>query len=239
MLGTVSRMADLTGRVALVAGGAGAVGEGIVRALLGAGAQVVVPSRNPDRLAELRTRLGEPAGLHGVIGDIGAPGGADGVAAAAVEQAGRLDAAVAAVGGWWQQSDLVDVTPSEWQRVLENNLTTHFLLLRAVLPRLREEQGSSYQFVIGDSAESPVPGASLSTVTAAAVLGLFRAAAAEEHQVRVNALYLAPVLTRNRPTGPAGWLSAEEVGAYAAWLAGDSGAAVRGQVVRPDKNGPG
>ncbi len=231
-------MAELTGRVALVAGGAGAVGEGIVRALLGAGAQVIVPTRDADRVAALRARLGAPADLHGVVGDIGAPGGAEQVAADAVAQGGRLDAVVAAVGGWWQRSDLVDVDPAEWRRVVEANLTSHFLLIRALLPRLREQDGSSYQMVVGDTAESPVAGASLSTVTAAGVLGLFRAAAAEEQVVRVNALYLAPVLTRNRPTGPAGWLTADEVGAYAAWLAGDAGTGVRGQIVRPDKSGP-
>ncbi len=234
----LTERADLTGRVVLVAGGAGAVGEGIVAAMLGAGAQVVVPSRTADRVAALRTRLGEPAGLHGVVGDVGAPDGAERVAAAALAKGGRLDAVVAAVGGWWQRSDLVDVDPAEWRRVLEASLTTHFLLIRALLPRLREQVGSSYQLVVGDTAESPVPGASLSTVTAAGVLGLFRAAAAEERVVRVNALYLAPVLTRNRPTGPAGWLTAEEVGVYAAWLASDAGAAVRGEIVRPDKSGP-
>jgi NAD(P)-dependent dehydrogenase (short-subunit alcohol dehydrogenase family) len=41
---------DMTGTTALVVGGAGGVGEGVVRALLGAGATVVVGGRDQSRL---------------------------------------------------------------------------------------------------------------------------------------------------------------------------------------------
>jgi len=43
-------MTKLTGKVALVAGGSGGVGEGIVRQLLTDGATVVVPSRSNEKL---------------------------------------------------------------------------------------------------------------------------------------------------------------------------------------------
>ena len=50
-------MSILDGKKALVIGGAGEVGEGIVRQFLNAGATVVVPSRSQIRLDELRQRL--------------------------------------------------------------------------------------------------------------------------------------------------------------------------------------
>jgi len=49
---------DLSGRRVLVPGGTGGVGEGIVRAYLDAGADVVVPTRSEARGAELRAALG-------------------------------------------------------------------------------------------------------------------------------------------------------------------------------------
>ncbi len=232
-------MTDLSGRVAVVAGGAGAIGEGIVRAFLAAGARVVVPSRQAERLAGLRERVGGFGELHGVVCDVGSPGGAEALVAAVVRSVGPLDAVAAAVGGWWQGGPVVDVEPAEWARVLDANLTSHFLLARALVPALRGRPGSSYQMVIGDTADAPVPGASLSTVTAAGVLGLFKALAAEEPAVRIYGLYLGPVVTRARPEGPPEWLTAEEVGTYAAWLASNGGSVeVSGQLLRPPKPGP-
>lgn len=228
-------MTDLSGRVALVAGGAGAIGEGVVRAFLTLGARVVVPSRQAEHLASLRERLGHPHGLHGLVNDIASPGGAELLAAAVAENVGPLDAVVAAVGGWWQDGPLVEVDPSEWTRVLNANLTTHFLLARTLVPSLRDRPNSSYQMVIGDTAESPMAGASLSTVTAAGVLGLLRALSVEEPTVRINGLYLGPVITRSRPKGPPEWLTADEVGDYAAWLATEAAADIRGQLLRPPK----
>jgi 3-oxoacyl-[acyl-carrier protein] reductase len=49
----------LAGRRVLVPGGTGGVGEGVVRAFLAAGADVVVPTRSDARGAELRQALGE------------------------------------------------------------------------------------------------------------------------------------------------------------------------------------
>lgn len=52
-------MAKLSGKIALIAGGTGGVGEGIVRAFLKEGATVVVPSRSSENLEQLRGYLGE------------------------------------------------------------------------------------------------------------------------------------------------------------------------------------
>ena len=55
-------MAKLDGKIALIPGGTGGVGEGIVRGFLNAGATVVVPSRREESLEKLRRQLGESAG---------------------------------------------------------------------------------------------------------------------------------------------------------------------------------
>lgn len=235
----------LTGRVALVAGGAGAVGEGVVAGLLAAGADVVVPSRDPARLDALAARLEESSGLSTVVGDLGDPTGVAELRDRVLAEHGRLDAVVAALGRWWQGGDLVEVEEPVWRRVLDNNLTTHFLLARTFLPVLADRPGASYLFVNGDAAEVPVRGAGLACIAAAGQLMLMRTLAAElaERQVRVNALVLGPVITRSRPTGPPWWITAGEVGAFAAQLASDAGAMVSGTAIhlpgRPPAGEPG
>jgi len=51
------KMGMLDGKTALIAGGTGGVGEGIVRAFLSEGATVIVPSRSSDRLQQLTDQL--------------------------------------------------------------------------------------------------------------------------------------------------------------------------------------
>lgn len=226
-------MAELSGRVALVAGGAGAVGEGIVRAFLDNSATVVVPSRSDDRLRTLRERLGEPKGLITIAGEVGSADGALQVRERALAETGHIDSVVASVGGWWQGPDLVDVDPQTWHGVLDDNLTTHFTIARTFLPVVRDRSGSSYLFIVGDTSDYPVKGASLTTVTASAVLGVFRALVREHRDdpVRINSLYLGPLLTRDRPEGKETWLTADEVGTYAAHLASDEASMVSGAVL--------
>ncbi len=67
-------MADL--QQAVVVGGTGEVGEGVVAVLLAQDWQVTVLGRSADRLAELTARLDDPAGLATVVlppGDDGWP----------------------------------------------------------------------------------------------------------------------------------------------------------------------
>lgn len=226
-------MTDLTGHVAVVAGGAGAVGEGIVRAYLSSGATVVVPSRASERLDALRERVEDTKRLITLEGDVGSPAGALDVRERAVAEAGSLDSVVASVGGWWQGPHLVDVDPDTWARVLNDDLTTHYTLARAFLPVLRDRPGASYAMIVGDAADHPVKGASLVTVASAGVLGMFRSLV-HEHKgaaVRINVLYLGPLVTRDRPEGRSDWLTADEVGTYVSHLASDDSAMVSGSVL--------
>jgi NAD(P)-dependent dehydrogenase (short-subunit alcohol dehydrogenase family) len=233
----------LAGKVALVAGGAGGIGGGIVEAMLAAGATVVVPSRDPDRLAGLRERLGGAAGdrLVTLVGDIGTPGGAEELRDEALRRVGAVDAVAAAVGGWWQGGVLWETPVEEFDRVLAANLRPHFLLARAMLPAMADRDGASYTAINGDAAEQPVPRSGLASVAAAAQLMLMRTLAAEArgHAVRVNLLLLGPVRTPARGgKGRPEWLTSAEVGAFAAWLATDRARMVSGSVIRLPERPP-
>ncbi len=218
--------------VAMVAGGAGAVGEGIVRGFLAAGAHVVVPSRDEARLAALRDRLGQPERLVGLTGDVGTTEGAAEILARVLERYDGVDAVVASLGGWWQGPHLADMDLADWDRVLANNLRAHAVVARAFLPQLRTRPGSSYTILSGDAAEVPAVGSAVVSVAAAGQVMLARALAAEEPAVRVNALVLGVVATRKRADPRPEWITADEVGAFAAHLASDAGAMVSGSVIR-------
>src|SRR5205085_4292843 len=85
-------MGRLDGKISLVLGGAGYVGEGIVRSFLEEGAFVIVPSRSQDRLNGLRKLVGGDERLVTVPANVGSPQGAEAVKTQILSKMGRLDA---------------------------------------------------------------------------------------------------------------------------------------------------
>lgn len=120
----------LGSRVVVVAGGTGVVGRAVVRALVAAGARVIVPTRAAaaaDGAVET-TRSGVlivPVVSWADPREIGEVARAHGW---------RPDAAVASLGGWWIGTQLVDLTPEQWEALIRDHLTSHFLAARALAP---------------------------------------------------------------------------------------------------------
>jgi NAD(P)-dependent dehydrogenase (short-subunit alcohol dehydrogenase family) len=211
----------------LVAGGAGAVGEGIVERFLAAGWRVIVPSRSQARLDAQRDRLDAPENLTGLLGDVGTSTGASALRDRLRGEGVRLNAVVASIGGWRSGPLLVDTPLDDFRSVLEGNLTSHLVVAQAFLPMV--PPGGAYTIIVGDGAEAPVRGAGPVSVAASAVLMLSRSLALESagKGVRVNSLVLGPVKTR-RSAGRYDWVTAEEVGDTALWLSSAAGRGVAG-----------
>jgi len=224
----------LPGKRALVLGGAGEVGEGIVRQMLTQGARVAVPSRSPERLKLLRRRLAAGDHLVTLAADVLDADGWARVRGEVRERLGPPAVVVASLGGWWEGAPLAEVEPRTWERLIASSLHAHFLAARTFLPDLAGRAGSSYTLINGAAALQPVPGSGPVSVSAAAQAMLARVLAAEhaEDPVRINSLLLAtPILTRSRSEGPDEWLSADDVGRYVAYLTSREGAAVRGEQI--------
>jgi len=103
-----------TPHVVVVAGGAGNIGEGIVRSALRSGATVVVPSRSPARIDSLKHYVADAgvdtAALHMVRADVGSFEGARQFVASTIADIGPIELSVAALGGWWSGPALLDTS---------------------------------------------------------------------------------------------------------------------------------
>ncbi|SEP65607.1 SDR family oxidoreductase [Microlunatus flavus] len=219
--GSTARTRVLAGRRVLVPGGTGAVGEGVVRAYLDAGADVVVPSRSAVRAAELHALLGpeDAARLHVFEHDYTTFAGAGSLVATMLDRLGGVDDVVAPIGGWWAGRRLTEVEDTDWQSAFVGLATTHLAVARAALPHLPRQ--GAYAVVVGQSAHHPVPGSGLVSMEQAAVLMMQRVLAAEAgDEARVFALVLGPVRTRAVAGEPA-WVSAAQVGSVAVALSAD------------------
>lgn len=203
---------SLAGTVAVVPGGTGNVGEGIVRAFLDAGSTVAVPSRSEKRVALLRSHLAESVQdqLVGFVGPYDDFASADALATRIHDELGRVDHVAPALGSWWAGPTITEMAMSDFDAQFVDVIRTHVATARAFL-RLGSIQ--SYTVIAGQAAEQPIPSAGIMSMRGAALLMLRSVLAAESGPtVRINDLTLAPVNTRSRAVGRSDWLSADDVG---------------------------
>jgi 3-oxoacyl-[acyl-carrier protein] reductase len=222
---------DLSGRRVLVPGGTGAVGEGVVRAYLAAGADVVVPTRTRERADEFRHVLGEAATdrLHLVVHDYTAFAGAELLADEMERRPGGVDDVVAPIGGWWAGRRLWEIDEVDWQSAFVGLATAHMAVARACLPRMSAR--GAYTVILGASAFTPIPGSGLVSMEQAAVLMMRQVLGAEfAGERRVFALVLGPVRTRLVDAGASAWVTADQVGVVA--VAASAAATVGGREIR-------
>lgn len=223
--GTMSDQ-PLTWRRIAVGGGTGDIGIEIVRALLLAGADVVVPARDPRKAETLRSFVSHSARL--TILD-GFP--VDDTSAERIGKAiGEIHGAVASLGGWHQGGPLARLPLADWNATATGNLASHFLFAKAVIPRI--PPGGQYVMLNGAAALSPVPGAGHVSVMAAAQLMLGAALRQENQRLLFHTLMLNSLIaTRARPNPDPSWVTAEDIGGLIVWLFGDQGSQTAGSTI--------
>jgi NAD(P)-dependent dehydrogenase (short-subunit alcohol dehydrogenase family) len=133
----------LAGRLAIVTGGSSGIGRATCVAMAREGANVVVVSRDPERLgravADIREQAGRIASeVSGLAIDVRSESDMRRMADAAIGRFGRIDILVAAAG--IPRPPGAPLRPAarvplvEWDEVIRTNLTGTFLSNRAVLP---------------------------------------------------------------------------------------------------------
>lgn len=124
----------LDDRVAVVAGGSGGVGVRTCAALAAVGARVAIIGRSEERLAEAREAVEEAGGEALVIaGDMAQKEAADDAVQQTLNAFGRVDVLVNGIGGGAGTAlhAAEEYPQSDWNRILDLNLTTALLVAQA------------------------------------------------------------------------------------------------------------
>jgi 2-deoxy-D-gluconate 3-dehydrogenase len=135
-------MFDLTRKVALVTGGNGGIGLGMARGLAQAGATVVVAGRNSDKTREAVRKLHDELGAqaHAVLGDVAIAADAQRIIDETQTACGGLDILINNAGiNIRKPPDQMEL--EEWQRVLDVNLTSAYLLSKFAYPFMKKAGG--------------------------------------------------------------------------------------------------
>ena len=143
---------DLTDKVAAVTGAASGIGLECAKALLGAGARVVLVDRAGDKLDRLCAELGPRA--VPLIVDLLDKKSVAAMVPAILDRTGRLDIFHANAGSY-VGGDVYGGDPDAWDRMLNLNVNAVFRSIHAVLPHM-VERGSG-DIVVTSSVAGLVP----------------------------------------------------------------------------------
>jgi gluconate 5-dehydrogenase len=186
---------SLRDRVALVAGGGGAIGSALAEGFAGAGCRVVVTGRTAETLDAAVARV-IAAGSEGlaIAGDATDEAEADRIVGAALDRFGRLDIVVNAIGGGaGEVLHPAEVYPREaWDWIMELNVRSAIVpTMAAVRAMIEGGRGGAVLNITSVRADLGInAGYSAYVAAKGAIASLTRQWATEwaKHSIRVNAI---------------------------------------------------
>jgi NAD(P)-dependent dehydrogenase (short-subunit alcohol dehydrogenase family) len=236
---------NLSGKVALITGASKGLGKAMALSLSKAGAAVALVSRDASKLEDVKTEIIGQGGTAAVfIADVKDEVQIDRLEADILKQLGKVQILINNAGINIRKN-LIDFSLTEWQSVLDTNLTSVFLMCRRFVPHMR---GGGYGRILNMTSimsHVSLPQRSAYSASKAAVLGLIRALALElaTEGITVNGISPGPFATEmnaavmqnpelnaqflsNVPIGR--WGEVDDIGALAAFLCSDAASFITG-----------
>jgi NAD(P)-dependent dehydrogenase (short-subunit alcohol dehydrogenase family) len=190
-------MSELSGRTAIVTGGAGGIGGGITRRFVEAGATVVCLDIDEVASADL------PDEVEAIIGDVRDPEAVERACEAAMVRGdGRIDVLVNNVGDYRPPGRFVNTDEADWDSHFEINLKHVFRMTRAVLPTMIDAGAGSIINLSTVEAYRGIPHNTVYSAFKAAVVAFTRSLAVEVGGLGVRVNGIAPDLA-DTPQTPA------------------------------------
>ncbi|MEQ9618667.1 MAG: SDR family NAD(P)-dependent oxidoreductase [Deltaproteobacteria bacterium] len=228
----------LNNKVAIITGGTGALGKGVLSVFLELGANVFSTYRSDKELAEcadLKEKHGDRVQFFKA--DVTSAADVSQLVTKTLETFSRIDALVNIVGGF-SQAPISETDEEAWDKMMNLNLKTAFLCSKAVLSRMMESGGGRIVNIASRPALKGSAGMGAYGASKAGVLNLTQSMADElrEHNINVNAIVPGTIDTpANRKSMPdadhSKWVAPEDIGRVIAFLCSDGARAVSGAAV--------
>ena len=234
---------DLSGKTALVTGSTRGIGLALAGALAAAGARVAINGRTAEAVDAVVERIEDAVAVPFDVTD-------EAAVRRAVDALGPIDVLVNNTGITIRRP-LVELELDEWQQLLDVNLTSAFLVARAVAPGMIERGSGKIVNVCSVMSELARPSTGAYAATKGALKMLTRTMCAEwaPHGLQANGIapgYFRTELTEPlqadagfdawlRARVPAGrWGEPDELGGAVVFLASTASDFVNGQILVVD-----
>ena len=236
---------DLSGRRAVITGGAQGIGRAIAERLLRSGARVSLWDCDPATVGAAAGELASLGDVHTATVDVVKTDQVDAAAAATVERFGGIDILVANAGITGLNAPTWEYPPEEWRRVLDVDLTGIFLCCRAVVPQMRRQHYGRIVTIASIAGKEGNPNASAYSAAKAGVIALTKSLGKElaREDIAVNCITPAAAKTRilEQMTEThidymlskiprARFVRVEEIAALTAWLVSEENSFATGAV---------
>jgi NAD(P)-dependent dehydrogenase (short-subunit alcohol dehydrogenase family) len=220
---------QLTGKAALISGAGGGICRAIAVAYAKAGAAVACCDVDQDASAETARLVTEAGGRAlSQACDVASEAATRAVADAAYETFGRLDILVHGAAPHDPSGTIIETSLTDWQRVLDINLSGAFLLSRAALPHMIAGGGGSIIFIASQLGRVGSAGRAAYCATKGALIQLAKVMAIDHaaQNIRVNTLSPGAVETQR---------TLNRYGSFAVAKEQIGGKHVLGRLGRPDE----
>lgn len=225
---------SFSGKVVIVAGGTGGLGQAVSQAFLAEGATVVVPYHKADEFEALRAANGG-TGIDGRQVDVMDESAVGQLVARVIGEHGRLDAMVNTVGGYAGGTKLWEIETKVFDQMLALNLRAGYVLSRAaIVPMLQQKHGAIVN-VAAKAALDHGAGAAAYAASKAAAVAMIESLAADVRGsgVRVNSILPSIIDTQaNRKAMPdadfANWPKPQDIASVILFLCSDLAKVIHG-----------
>jgi NAD(P)-dependent dehydrogenase (short-subunit alcohol dehydrogenase family) len=190
-------MAEFSGKVAIVSGGARGIGLAAARKLAGEGASVVICSDREEQVEETVAALREEGlEVRGVRADVTSSADMKKLMDLASETYGGVDVLVNSAGVQ-RYGTVVETEEEVWDEVLDANLKGVYLASRYAIPEMRKRGGGAIVNLSSVQAFASQTGVAAYTASKGGINALTRAMALDHagENIRVNAVCPASVDT--------------------------------------------
>lgn len=184
-------LADISGKTAIVTGGASGIGKAISEMLVEEGVNVILASRRKELIEQVSAELDQKGDsrVMSVVCDLRNKADIYHLAEVARQSFDSIDFLVNN-SGLGVQSKIVDCTEEEWDLVLNTNLKGTFLMTKSVLPTMIAQKSGFILNIASQAAKYGYPNAGPYCASKFGILGFGEALQQEvrQHNIRVHSL---------------------------------------------------
>jgi NAD(P)-dependent dehydrogenase (short-subunit alcohol dehydrogenase family) len=171
-------MARLKGKVAVVTGGAGGIGQATARLFAAEGAQVLLVDLDEKLLGQVVTSIGIES-ISYMVADVTRPDQVEQYVQTAVERYGGIDVFINNAGIEGEVKPITEYSLEMFDRVMAVNVRGAWLGLKYVIPTMQKRGGGSIVITSSIAGIEGGPGISAYVMSKHAVVGMMRTAAHE------------------------------------------------------------